>query len=75
MADVVLEITIPEAKVEYAREALLAKYPKDDQGLTDKEHIENIIKAYLVNAISGYWKEKAVKEAANNFVEDSDVIT
>ncbi len=74
MADVVLEITIPEAKVEYAREALLAAYPKADEGVTDKEHIEGIIKAFLVNVISGYWKEKAMRDAANGFTEDSDVI-
>ena len=74
MADVILETRIPEAKVEYAREALLARFPKDNAGLTDKEHIEAVIKAHLVNIISGYWKEKAMTDAANNFTEDPDVI-
>jgi len=74
MEDIILTTRIPGAKVEYAREALLARYPKDNEGLTDKKHVEGIIRALLVNIIGGYWKEKAMTDAVNNFTEDSDVV-
>lgn len=74
MADVILTITIPSAKVAKVREAMEALHPKDDQGITNKQHLENLWKYQLINEVNGYWRDKTVREAESGFTEDHDVV-
>lgn len=69
MADIVLEITIPEDKSQRVLDAILYNMPKAD-GHTNKSWIEKIFKNYLIKHIREYER----KVACENIIISEDFI-